>query len=110
MFTRKKRPMTKGSREVKGEWLQHEFDRLSLSGAAVGKKLGCDPTKIYNHLKDDTKLQAGLLAALWIEYPQLDMHYILTGLRRSDRSNLTDDARTAYEANRRILDQLGHSG
>ena len=89
MFARKKRRMTKGSIEVKGEWLQHEFDRLDLSGAAVGKNLGCDPTKIYNHIKDDTKLQAGILAALWVEYPQIDMHYVLTGIADPKPSNLT---------------------
>lgn len=99
--------MTKGSREVDGKWLQDEFNRMGLSGAAVGKKLGCDPTKIYNHLKNDTKLQAGLLAALWIEYPQLDMHYILTGVHRSEWANLTDDTQTAYEAIGRIRSQIG---
>jgi hypothetical protein len=85
-----KREVTKGGREISGKWLEEEMDRLSLSGADIGRQLGFDPTKIYNHIKERNRLSAEVLAALWIEYPRLDMRYILTG-QRSEAPTITID-------------------
>ncbi|GAB3881168.1 hypothetical protein GCM10028825_01920 [Spirosoma agri] len=99
--------------EIKGQWLREAIELQGDTLKECASKMGLSyPTTVYNHANDVSYMGAKLLAGLAQVYPSINLHYILTGVGLpklslgSDFSSLTDDARTAYEANKRIVDHL----
>lgn len=98
--------MRAGSRKIKGEWLKEEMERVGTNARKASIAIQCDAKKIYNHLNEETSLQAGVLASLAIEYPDIDMRYVLTG-ERQDKKGDCDQLRTLVkDFNQKATDLL----
>ncbi|MBD2753719.1 hypothetical protein [Spirosoma validum] len=102
--------------EIKGLWLRLAVEAQGDTLQQCATKLGMEyPTTVYSHANSKSFMGAKLLAGLAKVYPTMNLHFVLTGVGNPrlsvsvDNAMLTDDARTAYEATRRILDQLGES-